>query len=286
LPYGLDLTKVQRQLQNRMKFIEIPSVNALNFSTNWLSERSQSLIRGFGMFTMGLMPFDLEIQRPRAGARAGAGASALDARLFGLNGPLKRIMDILIAVPAIFFLLPVFILTALAIKLEDGGRVFFIQRRIGRGGHAFPMIKFRSMRHNADAVLEELLADCAHSRNEWLEFQKLRNDPRITRVGRFLRGSSIDELPQLLNVVAGQMSIVGQRPILFSQRDAYGVHIAGYERARPGITGLWQIRGRNRLNFEQRAELDSEYINSWSLWNDVKIVAMTVPAVLLSRDAF
>ncbi len=235
---------------------------------------------------MGMMPFDLRIDEREVNALPARPSQPEDFRALGMNGIGKRLLDLAISIPACIALLPVFLFTALAIKLEDGGPVFYQQKRIGRGGHLFPMLKFRSMRPDADVALEELLARCATSRNEWAEFQKLRRDPRITRIGRFLRASSIDELPQLINVLLGHMSIVGQRPILPSQRDAYGIHMPGYERARPGITGLWQIRGRSKLNFEARAIYGSEYINTWSLWNDVKIVALTVPAVLFSKDAF
>lgn len=235
---------------------------------------------------MGMMPFDLRIDEPQINSAPARPAQPEDAFVFGMNGAVKRLLDLVIAISACILLLPVFLVAALAIKLEDGGRVFYHQKRIGRGGKLFPMLKFRSMRPDAESVLEELLARCANSRNEWNEFQKLRTDPRITRIGRFLRASSIDELPQLMNVVLGHMSIVGQRPILPSQRDAYGIHMAGYERTRPGITGLWQIKGRSKLNFEARAIYGSVYINRWSLWNDIKIVMLTVPAVLFSKDAF
>ncbi len=235
---------------------------------------------------MGIMPFDLEIDARELNVPPAAAHGPDDPKLFGMNGFAKRVLDLLIAVPALIFLLPVLLIAALAVKLEDGGKVFFHQPRIGRNGKLFPMLKFRSMRPDAEAVLEELLARCPKSRDEWGDYQKLRRDPRITQTGRFLRASSIDELPQLLNVIRGEMSIVGQRPILPSQRDAYGVHIAGYERARPGITGLWQIRGRSQLNFEARAIIGSEYVNTWSLGTDVKIIVLTVPAVLFSKDAF
>jgi lipopolysaccharide/colanic/teichoic acid biosynthesis glycosyltransferase len=117
-------------------------------------------------------------------------------------------------------------------------------------------------------------------------FQKLRRDPRITAVGRFIRATSIDELPQLFNVLKGDMSIVGQRPIMLHQREHYGAHIEGYEAARPGITGLWQVRGRNQLNFQQRAELGTEYVREWSLGLDVRIIVMTIPALIFSTGAY
>ena len=208
-----------------------------------------------------------------------------DDRVFGINGLAKRAVDIAASAAALLFLLPVFLMIALAIKLE-GGPVFYRQTRLGRKGKRFAMLKFRTMRTDAEAVLEDLLRRCPDSKSEWDTFQKLKRDPRITRTGDFLRRSSLDELPQLLNILKGDMSIVGQRPILPGQRDAYGVHIAGYERARPGLTGLWQVSGRNQLTFEERAAMGSEYISRWSLVFDLKIMLLTVPRVLLSRDAF
>lgn len=234
---------------------------------------------------MGLIPFSLGLESVAIAVKPAAPGSPADRRFFGINGPARRVFDLAIAIPALLFLLPLFLITALLIKIE-GGPVFFKQERIGKGGKVFQMIKFRTMRTDADDLLEALLASDPAAMEEWQKYQKLRNDPRITFIGHFLRKSSIDELPQLLNVLFGNMSIVGQRPILPIQRDAFGVHIAGYERARPGITGLWQVRGRNALSFEQRAQMGSEYINRWSFWLDIKIIAMTIPAVLMSKDAF
>ncbi|WOR16469.1 sugar transferase [Hyphomonas sp. FCG-A18] len=218
-------------------------------------------------------------------AEPATGYNESDSRLLGLNGPVKRAMDIALVMPALIFLLPVFLIIALIIKLE-GGPIFFIQQRLGRDGKRFGMIKFRTMHTDAEARLDALLEQCVDSRAEWETFQKLKRDPRITRSGDFLRRSSLDELPQLLNILIGDMSVVGQRPILLNQRDAYGVHIKGYERARPGLTGLWQVSGRNALSFQDRAALGSEYVNQWSLWFDIKLIALTVPRVLLSKDAF
>lgn len=232
---------------------------------------------------MGLVTFGLGLSTNLSAPAPGK--SPKDKALMGMNGPIKRALDIVLCVPAIIFLAPLFLIVAIAIKLE-GGPVFYTQRRLGRGGENFPMIKFRSMKPNSDHLLEQKLRECPEAAAEWSEFQKLRNDPRITALGRFLRASSIDELPQLFNVLFGHMSIVGQRPILPNQRDAFGRHIAGYERARPGITGLWQVRGRNKLSFEKRAQMGSEYVNRWSLWLDIKIILMTIPAVLFSKDAF
>jgi exopolysaccharide production protein ExoY len=204
---------------------------------------------------------------------------------WGINGGAKRALDIVISVSALIFLSPLMLLASLLVKL-DGGSVFYVQDRIGRGGNHFRMFKFRTMRVDGDAVLKRHLDTCAASRLEWVQFQKLRNDPRVTSFGRYLRASSIDELPQLLNVLFGDMSIVGQRPILPHQREAYGQHIAGYELARPGITGLWQVMGRNRLSFDRRAELGSEYVDRWSLRFDLWILVITIPALLSSSGAY
>lgn len=208
-----------------------------------------------------------------------------DSSLLGINGIAKRALDLCLVIPAILFLLPIFVIIAVAVKLE-GGPLFFTQERLGKDGIRFGMIKFRTMHPDAEARLEKLLAECSNSRAEWDAFQKLKRDPRVTRIGDFLRRSSLDELPQLFNILKGDMSVVGQRPILLSQRDAYGRHIAGYERARPGLTGLWQVLGRNTLTFQDRAALGSEYLNRWSLWFDLKLIALTVPRVLFSKDAF
>jgi len=235
---------------------------------------------------MGLIPFEPELGKAMRSSPPAKPSSPEDSQLLGINGPVKRLMDLVIAIPAAIFLAPLFILVSLTIFLEGGGPIFYVQSRIGRGGRPFRMLKFRTMKRDADALLKEHLARDPAARLEWAEFQKLRNDPRVTPIGRLLRASSIDELPQIFNVISGDMSIVGQRPILYSQRDAFGPHIAGYERARPGITGLWQVCGRNSVNFHRRAELGSEYVNEWSLWLDIRIILMTVPAILLSRDAF
>lgn len=233
---------------------------------------------------MGL--FDMRLDGGLASSsKAAQGTNKADFHLLGINGPIKRAFDVVISAIIILFLMPLFLLIAVAIKAQ-GGPLLYRQARLGRGGRKFNMLKFRSMYVDADDRLSEILSACPNSKLEWMTYQKLRNDPRITPFGRFLRKSSLDELPQLFNVLLGDMSLVGQRPILPSQRDAYGRHITGYERARPGLTGLWQVSGRNNLGFEDRAALGSEYINRWSLWYDFKLLLKTVPAVLLSRDAF
>ena len=234
---------------------------------------------------MGLIHFDLKADKAVDVRDPAPGAIDEDQRILGINGAAKWALDIALVLPALIFLLPIFIGFAVIIKL-DGGPVLFAQKRIGRSGKTFHMLKLRTMRVDAEAALSELIARCPDAAAEWAQYQKLRNDPRVTWVGRFLRKSSIDELPQLFNILRGDMSVVGQRPILPCQCDSYGRHMAGYERARPGLTGLWQVRGRNALSFEQRAQMGSEYINRWSLWFDIKLILLTVPAVMLSKDAY
>lgn len=208
-----------------------------------------------------------------------------DSNFFGMNGPVKRGIDILFSSAVLIFLAPLLFVVALLIK-RDGGPAIYTQNRIGRDGELFRIFKFRTMRVDADATLKALLETDAEVKAEWDEFQKLKDDPRITPIGHFLRTSSIDELPQFLNVLIGDMSVVGHRPLLVQQRSAYGSHISEYERARPGITGLWQVSGRNEVNFETRIFMDCQYINRWSLMTDAKIIAQTVPAILFKKDAF
>ncbi len=206
-------------------------------------------------------------------------------RRLGINGPVKRAFDILISLAALIILSPLLLTITVLVAGTSRGPVLFRQRRVGRGGASFNMLKFRSMHVDAEARLQELLDLDPCVRAEWQTFQKLANDPRVTWIGRFIRKSSLDELPQLINVLRGDMSIVGPRPILPTQRDFLGDHLLTYEAARPGITGLWQVRGRNDLPFSKRAELGTEYVENWSLGLDMSILAATVPAVFRARTS-
>lgn len=201
-------------------------------------------------------------------------------------GGLKRLLDLAIAVPAFLFLLPVFILVAVAIRLDDRGPVFFRHKRRGLGGEMFGCLKFRSMVEDAETLLDGILESDPVAADEWAADQKLRNDPRVTRIGRFLRRTSIDELPQLLNIIAGDMSIVGPRPIVDDEVKRYGEHIQYYDSVRPGVLGLWQVSGRNDTGYDKRVELDVEYAQTHSALEDVRIILKAVPAVLLSRGAY
>ena len=162
--------------------------------------------------------------------------------------------------------------------MREGGRPFYCQTRIGQDGRRFKMIKLRSMVPDADGRLDAYLAANPEARREWQDKQKLANDPRVTRLGRFLRKSSMDELPQLWNVFRGDMSIVGPRPMLESQQGMYPG--AAYYALRPGITGLWQVADRNQSSFAARADYDTQYQRRMSLWTDVAILARTVTVVM------
>ena len=207
-------------------------------------------------------------------------------RVRQLNAWPKRALDIVLGLLILLFISPLLILIAILVKVSSPGPVFYRQKRIGRAGQPFFMLKFRSMYIDSDDLLQALLKSCPYSAEEWATYQKLRFDPRVTRVGAFIRKTSLDELPQIFNVLAGDMSLVGHRPILPSQIAEYGPHFDTYKVARPGITGLWQVSGRNQLSFEKRAEMGSRYTRNWSLWLDFKILLRTVPAVLFPKGAY
>lgn len=197
----------------------------------------------------------------------------------------KRLFDLLTSTAALVVLTPVFLVLALLIK-RDGGPVFHADTRVGIDGKLIKCLKFRSMIVNADQELVRYLRSNPAATAEWAHFQKLRHDPRITPVGRFIRKTSLDELPQLINVFWGEMTLVGPRPIIPNQKQAYGPNISYYHTVRPGITGLWQVSGRNRLTFRQRAKLDRWYVRHWSLWLDVVILFRTLPVLLLRKGAY
>ncbi len=199
---------------------------------------------------------------------------------------LKRCTDFILASVGGIVLLPVFALIALCIVIESPGPVFFRQNRIGRDGKIIRILKFRTMVRDAEAVLRRYLDSDPALRAEWEADQKLRHDPRITRVGAFLRRSSLDELPQLWNVLLGEMSLVGPRPIVNDEIARYGTAFGVYKRVRPGITGLWQVSGRNDLTYAQRVHCDRYYISNWSIWMDILILAKTVPVVFGRKGAY
>jgi len=198
----------------------------------------------------------------------------------------KRLMDLLLVFAAAPVLLPLVGLIALAVRLDSAGSVFYSQTRIGRRGRHFTAWKFRSMVQHADAVLDQYLAEHPELAEEWHRTQKLKDDPRITRMGKLLRRTSLDELPQLWNVVRGQMSLVGPRPIIDEEVPKYGRQFELFKQVRPGITGVWQTAGRNNLTYDERVRMDAYYVRNWSIWLDIHLLSRTVLAVLLGRGAY
>jgi len=203
----------------------------------------------------------------------------------GLSLLFKDVMDRVAAAIALVLLSPILLVIAWAIR-KDGGPAMYGHRRIGKDGRLFTCLKFRSMVVNAGEILERLLANDPALRKEYEETYKLKNDPRVTKIGKFLRKTSLDELPQLLNVLRGDMSLTGPRPIVEDERKYYAEKIGDYLSVRPGITGLWQVSGRNDTDYNQRVYLDSWYVRNWSLWNDVIILFKTVSAVLKRKGAY
>lgn len=198
----------------------------------------------------------------------------------------KRLLDLTLTLAVAPFVLLLMAVAMLLIKLESEGPVLLANERIGRNGRKFKAWKLRSMVVNGDEVLEAHFAKHPEDLPHWQATQKLKNDPRVTRVGRLIRKASIDELPQLWNVLVGEMSIVGPRPMLESQVAMYGPAFESYKRVRPGITGLWQISGRNHLTFAERARLDAYTIRNWSVWLDIYILARTISVVLTAHGAY
>lgn len=198
----------------------------------------------------------------------------------------KRVMDILLCVISLPVIMPLCILLALYICLDGQGAPIYRQVRVGKDGKAFLLFKFRTMVRNADKLLETCLEKDPELAKEWRENQKLKDDPRLTRAGRFLRKTSLDELPQIINILQGDMSIVGPRPIIAEEKERYGRYFKEYCEVLPGLTGLWQTSGRNNTTYAQRIAYDHYYINNWSLWLDLWIIARTVPVTFKGYGAY
>ena len=220
-----------------------------------------------------------------AGARSAARNETSSAVSQSLSECFKRSFDVAVALAILLVFLPVLALVGLALLFQ--GRPLLIRhKRIGRGGDLFPCLKFRTMVVNGDEVLKQHLASDPAARAEWLSCQKLKDDPRVTSLGRVLRKSSLDELPQLLNVLRGEMSLVGPRPIVPAEAVHYGVHIGKYHAVRPGLTGAWQVSGRSDVSYNQRVSLDCHYVETRNFRRDVGIMLMTIPAVLKSKGSY
>lgn len=203
-----------------------------------------------------------------------------------LGGWRKRALDVVGAAAGLAVLAPALGVIALVIKIQDRGPVFFGHNRIGYGGEVFRCWKFRTMQMDAEQRLNELLASDVQAALEWSATRKLKNDPRVTKFGDLLRRTSLDELPQLWNVLVGEMSLVGPRPVTQEEIDQMKTGKKQYLSARPGLSGLWQISGRSDTSRDDRQMLDKNYVKNWSLISDVKIILRTIPAVLARRGAY
>lgn len=201
----------------------------------------------------------------------------------------KRIIDFFVSIFLFIFLFPFFIIITIIVWIDTKTNPFFLQERIGKNGKVFKVIKFRTMYKNADEILKNILEKNKKAKEEWIKYRKLKNDPRVTKLGKFLRRFSLDELPQIINVIKGDMSLVGPRPYLKKEFEDYKVSVDVQKKilsVYPGITGLWQVSGRNNLEFEDRIKLDVYYVENWSLWLDFIILLKTVKVVIKKEGAY
>ena len=236
---------------------------------------------GFGAAPFGLAESTVTSRFPTTTHRT----IASPERLFRYR-VVKRLMDIALIVVASPVLLPVLLAIAAAVRLSSPGPIFFSHRRIRRHGEFFSMWKFRTMCVNSAEVLETYLRSHPEARAEWQATHKLKFDPRVTAVGRFLRRTSLDELPQLWNVLAGSMSLVGPRPIVAAEVEKYGEFFVDYCLVKPGLTGLWQVSGRSQVSYAERVQFDRQYAHTWSLSGDVVILARTLSSVMNQDGAY
>lgn len=203
-----------------------------------------------------------------------------------IGGVFKRGFDVAGALAGIVLLSPLLVMLAALVKFSDGGSIVYGHARVGRNGSVFRCWKFRTMVENGDEVLAAHLAANPLEREQWNATRKLQDDPRVTRVGAVLRKLSLDELPQIVNILLGEMSFVGPRPVVKDELELYGNAAACYLQSRPGLTGLWQVSGRNDVSYGTRVAFDRHYVENWSFAFDLKILALTVPAVLSSRGTY
>ncbi|WP_296769273.1 undecaprenyl-phosphate galactose phosphotransferase WbaP [Selenomonas sp.] len=198
----------------------------------------------------------------------------------------KRIFDLVCTIGGGLLILPIIAIVSLLVAIDNKGNVIFAHRRIGKDGKEFPCYKFQSMVPNAQEKLVEYLATNPEAKKEWDETFKLTNDPRVTKLGGFLRKTSLDELPQLWNVIKGDMSLVGPRPIVQKEIERYGEYFREYAMVLPGITGMWQASGRSDTTYEERVAMDTWYVRNWSVWLDIMYLAKTFTAVLFGKGAY
>jgi len=222
-------------------------------------------------------------------ARDFAGVFGVEIRHNLLNPSVRRVkraLDLSATLVGGILILPLILVLCLLVWLESQGAIFYRAQRLGRDGKLFSCVKFRTMVPDAEATLQRMLKKDPKVREEYLKYHKLREDPRVTRVGRFLRKTSLDELPQLWNVLKGEMSLVGPRPYLPRESEEIGVMQSEILRVYPGITGPWQVGGRNHASFDERIKIDAYYVRNWSIWLDIMLLAHTVRALLLDRGAY
>lgn len=227
---------------------------------------------------------------PQSGDRAASADVILPGpslvRLRPVQQVLKRGFDVIGSLVLILLVLPLALIAALVIAVDSRGPILFVHRRVGRNEVEFPLVKFRTMIRKAEDALADHIARDEEQLDEWERSRKLRNDPRITRAGGFLRRFSIDEVPQILNVFWGHMSLVGPRPIVRDEVPYFGDRARQILGVRPGVTGLWAVSGRSNLSYEERVELEFRYASSWNLWMDAKILLRTIPAVFRGHGAY
>ena len=204
-----------------------------------------------------------------------------------MGNVVKTAFDYILTLVGAVFISPLLVYIAYRIKKEDPGPVFFAHTRIGKNGKPFPCFKFRSMVVNSQEMLQKYLAENPAAREEWERDFKLKDDPRVTPIGKFLRSTSLDELPQIFNVLRGEMSLVGPRPVIQEELDKYyGETAKLYCTVKPGITGLWQVSGRSDIGYDERVALDATYIKYRSMWGDIVILWKTIGVVLMKKGAY
>ena len=202
------------------------------------------------------------------------------------NRAIKRIFDLTLTICGGLMISPILLIIAILVGIDNRGRIIFAHKRVGAAGKKFPCYKFQTMIPNADVALKKYLAENPDAKKEWDETFKLTNDPRVTKLGNFLRRTSLDELPQLWNVIRGEMSLVGPRPIVQAEVERYGKNIREYYMVLPGITGMWQVSGRSDTTYPERVAMDTWYVRNWSVWIDIMYLFKTVKAVFQGKGAY
>lgn len=279
-----DFEQIIPRLNVQTVFISLNDKKRVNEIINYCTERGYEIL---------LVPDIMDLTIPSVQITNFAMIPLIcfkETPLRGNQGKIKRVMDIILSFCGLIVLSPLFLVIAFLIKLEDKGSVFFQQERMGKNGQKILIWKFRTMVANADKLLEELLEQNPELRQEYKANLKLKDDPRVTRCGKFLRKFSLDELPQLFNVFLGEMSLVGPRPYLEREFASELKNCAEFKYhillVPPGITGLWQVSGRSNVSPEERVRLDVYYINNWNLWLDIFLLLKTIPAVLSRKGAY